>query len=144
MPCMDLLCSINWLGNLKHYLISKLHVPKCLILLIQITWSSEFSLMKWSLQIFPSLSNGDQFKCMDRTSLNYIHEDIKEDRMKCFLQEMPIHNHLSHISYSCHQLRYAEKDFKPIFPVVCSLFMFYVNRGEYATFKFVRSLFFGV
>ena len=144
MPCLDLLCSINWLGNLKHYLISKLHVSKFLIVHIHITWSLELWLMKWSLQIFPGLSNGYQFKCMDQTSLNYSHEDIKEDSVKGFLQHMPIRNHLSHIPYSCHQLRYAEKAFKPIFPVVRNLFLFYVNRGEYAIFEFVRSLFFGL
>ena len=81
---------------------------------------------------------------MDRTSLNYSHEDIKEDSVKGFLQDMPIRNHLSQISYNCHQLRYAEKAFKPIFPVVRSFFLFYVNHGVYATFNFFRSLFFGL
>ena len=62
--------------------------------------------------------------------------------MKSFIQDMSIRIHLSHISYSCHQLRYAKKDFNPIFPIVRSLFLFYVNRGEYAMFEFVRSFFF--
>ena len=64
--------------------------------------------------------------------------------MKGFVQDMPICNHLSQISYSCHQLRYAEEAFQPIFPVVHILFLFYVNRGEYGTLEFVRILFFGL
>ena len=98
--------------------------------------------MRWSLQIFPGLSIGNQFKCMDQTSLNYSDEYINEDSTIGFIQDMPIRNHLSHIPYSCHQLRYAEKAFKPIFPVVRNLFLFYVNRGEYSTFNFFRSFFF--
>ena len=81
---------------------------------------------------------------MDQTSLNYSHEDIKEDSAKGFLQDMPIRSHLSQISYICHQLRYVEKDFKPIFLVIRSLFLFYVNCGEYGTLEFVRSFFFGL